>query len=305
MKNNKFSIIIPIYNVEKYLEKCLNSILNQSYKNFEIIAINDGSKDSSKEILNKYKNNENIKIINQENKGLSAARNEGLKHVTGDYILFVDSDDFIEKDLLKILNDNINDEEIIRFQIRTVNENNQKTIEYKEKTFNKKSGKQAFREILNYHFIELACCYAYKKDYFINSKYKFNEDLYHEDYGLIPLVIIKSNKVKSIDFLGYNYLIRDNSITNNSNYEKTLKKAQDTLIQYKLLINLDEDIYYKSFLANSVILKLETLSKEDYKQYLKEIKKENVINNILSDTLKRKIKKIILKISPKIYFKMR
>ena len=123
MKKNKFSIIVPVYNVEKYIEKCLESILNQTYDNFEIIVINDGSTDNSKKILDNYKTNKKIKIINQDNQGLSIARNNGLGAASGDYILFIDSDDYIEEELLSTLNKNINNEDLIRFQVQTVNEN--------------------------------------------------------------------------------------------------------------------------------------------------------------------------------------
>ncbi|MGL6105767.1 glycosyltransferase family 2 protein [Romboutsia sp.] len=94
MNNKKISVIVPVYNVEKYLERCLNSLLNQTYKNLEIILINDGSTDSSEEIRKKYsKQDEKIKFISQENKGIAETRNVGIKNSTGEYIAFLDSDD--------------------------------------------------------------------------------------------------------------------------------------------------------------------------------------------------------------------
>ena len=103
----KYSIIIPIYNVEKYLSRCLDSILSQSYDNYEIICINDGSTDSSRKILESYIDKDSrIKLINQKNKGLGEARNTGITHAVGDYIWFIDSDDWIPDPnaLLKINN---------------------------------------------------------------------------------------------------------------------------------------------------------------------------------------------------------
>ena len=91
------SVIIPVYNVEPYLEQCLDSVINQTYKNLEIICINDGSTDNSLKILEKYQKKDNrIKLINQKNKGLSEARNAGLDVAKGEYIAFVDSDDYLE-----------------------------------------------------------------------------------------------------------------------------------------------------------------------------------------------------------------
>lgn len=104
MKTNiKISIIIPVYNVENYLEECLNSALNQTLKEIEIIAVNDGSTDRSPEILNKYQNNPTVTIINQSNQGLSVARNVGLKKASGEYIMFLDSDDWIDADMCEKL----------------------------------------------------------------------------------------------------------------------------------------------------------------------------------------------------------
>lgn len=103
----KYSLIVPVYNVEKYLNRCLDSILSQSYTNFEIICVNDGSKDHSQDILESYIiKDSRIKLINQDNKGLGEARNTGLSYVTGDYIWFIDSDDWIPDSnaLLKINN---------------------------------------------------------------------------------------------------------------------------------------------------------------------------------------------------------
>lgn len=97
MNNPKISLILPCYNVAKYLPKCLDSIINQTYINLEIICVNDGSKDNTLDVLNEYKSKDNrIIIIEQENQGLSDARNTGINHATGDYIMFVDSDDWID-----------------------------------------------------------------------------------------------------------------------------------------------------------------------------------------------------------------
>jgi glycosyltransferase EpsH len=99
--NIKITIIIPVYNVELYIKKCLESILNQSYQNLEIILVNDGTEDKSMEVIIQYQNDERLKIIEQKNMGLSAARNTGLKYATGEYIMFVDSDDWLELDCIE------------------------------------------------------------------------------------------------------------------------------------------------------------------------------------------------------------
>ncbi len=108
----KISIVIPVYNVEKYLHQCLKSVINQTYKNLEIICINDGSKDNSLNILNEYLKKDNrIIIVNQKNSGVSSARNKGIRLSTGDFISFIDSDDYLdlnvyEKCVQRIIRDN-------------------------------------------------------------------------------------------------------------------------------------------------------------------------------------------------------
>ena len=108
---DKISIILPVYNVEKYVEKCLNSIKNQDYKNFEAIIVDDGSKDKSVEIIEAFiKKDDRFKLYHKENGGLSDARNFGMNFVTGKFVIFIDSDDYIENKMLTTLYENITKE---------------------------------------------------------------------------------------------------------------------------------------------------------------------------------------------------
>ena len=302
----KFSIIIPVYNVEKYIEKCLDSIFNQTLKDFEVIVVNDGTKDKSIELIKNY----DIKIINQKNQGLSAARNRGVKEATGEYLLFLDSDDYLEKDTLKELNKSFkNNPDIVRFQIREVYEDG-KIINYEEIPFDNKSGVEAFMLITKYHFVENAWCYAIKRKYYLEEKFSFRVGTYHEDFGLMPLVILKANKVNSISYIGYNYIQRQGSIMNMKDYNKTKKKVEDFYNHYLFLLeeanktNLDTT-YFKSFISNSIILKITELNNHDYKKYKKILKEEKVYDNLVSDSILRKIKKKIISISPKLYYKLK
>ena len=300
----KFSIIIPIYNVEKYIKKCLDSIFNQSYKDFEVIVVNDGTKDNSMQIVKDY----DVIIINQENQGLSEARNNGVKKAKGEYLLFIDSDDYIEKDTLKEIEKVLDTKpDLVRFQIREVFENH--TKEYSEEPFDNKSGEEAFKIISGYHFVENACCYAIRREYYTKNRYQLKKGMLHEDFGLIPLVIIKSNKVTSIPYICYNYVKRSNSIMNSNNYDLVKKKVSDMYSHYRFLFNeIDktklDTTYFKSFVANSMLLKICSLKNREYKEYLNRLKKENIFDYLLTDTFSRRIKKIFIKISPKLYFKI-
>lgn len=299
----KFSIVMPGYNVEKYIERAVDSVLNQSKKDFELIIVNDGSTDKTKEICDGFKDKK-IKVIHKKNGGLSDARNEGVKKATGEYIIFMDSDDYWDKDLLKEITKSLsNNPDLVRFQIRTVDENNNQK-DYPELAFESKSGEEAFSLITKYHFVENAWAYAIKREYYLKEKFEFKKGTIHEDYGLTPLIIIKASKVNSINYIGYNYCIRSNSLMTNTDYEKVKKKVKDFYDHYLFLnkeiekVNVNKTIF-KSFIANSLILKICELKGNDYKVYKNKLKEDKVLDNILSDSLSRKIKKIIIKLSPK------
>ena len=300
----KFSIIIPVYNVEKYIDGCLKSVMNQTFKDYEVIVVNDGTKDNSMDIVKKY----DVKVIEQKNQGLSAARNTGVKHAKGDYLIFLDSDDSWNKDLLKELSKSIkNNPDVVRFQIQETYENSDDVKPFNEQSFEGKNGVEAFKIISSYHFIENAWCYAIRRDYYKKNKFTFKVGTIHEDYGLTPLIIIKAEKVNSIEYIGYNYLQRQGSIMSSTAYEKIQKRVGDMYEHYLFLISeidktkLDSKVF-KSYAANNILLKLFELNKEDYKEYLKRAKKDKIVNNLLADTLARKIKKLIVRISPRLYY---
>ena len=301
----KFSIIIPVYNVENYIKKCLDSVFSQSFKDYEVIVVNDGTKDNSMDIVKDYK----VKVINQKNQGLSAARNTGVKEAKGDYLLFLDSDDYYEKDLLKEINNSLkNNPDVVRFQIQDVKED--KVIkEYHEKEFNNLNGVEAFNELVKYHYVENAWCYAIKRKYYEKENYCFSVGKIHEDFGLLPIVIIKSKIVNSIPYIGYNYVQREASIMSSKSYEKTKKKVEDFYSHYKYLISeidktdIDSKIF-KSFISNSMILKMCDLKGKDYKEMKKKLKEDKIYDNMITDSSIRKVKKTMVKISPKISSKI-
>ena len=301
----KFSIIIPVYNVEKYIKKCLDSVFSQTFDDYEVIVVNDGTKDNSMDIVKDYK----VRVINQKNQGLSAARNAGVKDAKGEYLLFLDSDDYYEKDLLKELNKSLdNSPDVVRFQIQDVK--NEKVIkEYHEKEFDNLNGVDAFNELVKYHYVENAWCYAIKRKYYEKEKYSFAIGKIHEDFGLVPLIIIKAKVVNSIPYIGYNYVQRESSIMSTNNYDKTKKKVDDFYYHYKFLINeidktdIDSKIF-KSFISNSMILKICDLKGNDYKIMKKKLKEDKIYDNMITDSKVRKVKKTIVKISPKISSKL-
>ena len=211
----KVSIIVPIYNVEKYLPKCLDSLVNQTLDDIEIILVNDGSTDNSGIIAKQYyENHKNkIKYLEKENGGLSDARNFGIPYATGEYIAFLDSDDYIEIDSYKQMYEKAKEEDADYIECDFIWEYPNKQIIDKRLSYNNK------QEMLT-NVRVVAWNKLIKREIIIKNNLKFPKGLRYEDieftYKLIPLL----NKVSYIDKPFIHYVQRNNSIANVQN-EKT------------------------------------------------------------------------------------
>lgn len=210
------SIIIPIYNVEKYLTKCIESVINQTYKNLEIILVNDGSTDNSKDIINKYSLiDSRIKIINKKNGGLSDARNVGIEIAKGDYIAFLDSDDWIELNMYEKLYSYIKQEnaDIVQCSYQEVyNEevNNQKIKEEIKLISGKDSLYNLYGE--NHGKTVVVWNKIYKRELF--NDIRFPKGKYHEDELTTYKLLYKANKIVDLNLPLVYYRQRDGSIMN-------------------------------------------------------------------------------------------
>lgn len=222
----KISLIIPVYNVSEYLEDCLNSVISQNYGSFEVICVNDGSTDNSLQILEKYASkDERIKIINQENQGLSCARNSGIKAASGDYLVFLDSDDWIEPNTLEILSKSVSDEDFIAFNGRryfedgTVEEPDEGVSEL-ELTGWDYYNKYALKPH-KFHFV-CAVLRLYKREFILKNNLFFEKGIYHEDNLFTPIACYYAQKVKVIPDSLYVYRIREDSISQTANKKRIL-----------------------------------------------------------------------------------
>jgi len=294
----KFSIIIPVYNTEKYIRKCLESLKKQTYTNFEVIIINDGSTDNSQSIINEFLIDNRFNCYIKKNGGLSDARNYGLNYVTGDYICFLDSDDYYDENLLNELNKIDYNYDMIKFKLKLVDEENN-LIRNEQKLCN--SGEVSVQDLFEIEFVEPAYTYIYKTSFFKNFKYEKNR--VHEDYGLTPLCLLKANKVYYLDYYGYYYVQRQNSIMSSTNYKR---RITDLLFHFDNLINVeikekDKLKSYKHFLARTLIYFSKIVPINEQKEYINELKKRNVSNYLLEDTKNKKIKKLFFKHFPRIY----
>jgi len=313
----KVSIIVPVYNAEKYIKKCLDSILNQTYKDIEVIIVNDGSTDNSEEVIKQYLEKEeyNIRYFKNKNKGVSFSRNFGVNYAAGDYIFFVDADDYLDEKLLENLKEEMQKGiDIIKFKAKKVDSKGRILEEIYVPTFNEMSGEEAFEELkYNDVLLDTIWSYVFRKEFYIQNNFKFTENTHHEDFALIPLIIVKAKNVVSIDYYGYYYVQTENSITRNNSYEKLVKRTNDMITHYDNMLefiknnNISESSKksIKDFFANSVILRTEELKGKEQEEYIKKIKSRKLIKNIQVKNVKQLIKKILLYINIKLYLKMR
>lgn len=212
------TIVVPIYNVEKYLEKCIKTLINQTYSNLEIILVNDGSPDNSLKICNQYLKEDNrIKIINKENGGLSDARNAGLKMARGEYICFIDSDDYIELDMIEKTKKKLLEEELDVVIFGLYNE----VVDSNENIINQK--KQSI-DLVNFNSIISIIGYAWNKLYktsFLKEKnITFTKGLsLIEDVVFNEKVFLKNIKIGYINEPLYHYVSRNRSTLVKQYYE--------------------------------------------------------------------------------------
>lgn len=228
----KVSIIVPVYGVEKYIDKCLDSLVKQSLKEIEVIVVNDGTKDNSQKIIDKYvkKYPDKIKSFIKENGGQGSARNYGLEKASGEYIGYVDSDDFIEKDMYKKLYNKAKekDYDIVVCGNYNVSEDYQnKNVDAFISNYNS--------DLENIFFGKMAVWNKiYKRDILVKNKLEFKKKVWYEDLAFTLKAIINSNTFAFINEPLYDYLIRVGSTMNNSNVTRNLEilDAFDDILIY-------------------------------------------------------------------------
>ena len=213
--NNKVSVIVPVYNVQDYIKECIDSITSNSYQNIEILAVNDGSKDNSRKILEELKEKDSrIIILDKENGGLSDARNYGMKHSTGSYYLFVDGDDVIAKDTIK---------ELVEALENTNSDIAVCDMEY----FYEDSNERKYSSGGNFEITNCkecpklisinnsACNKLFKKEVFNDIEFPIKK--YYEDLACIPILLYKANRVTKVNKAFYYYRQRSGSIAHTAN----------------------------------------------------------------------------------------
>lgn len=209
----KVSIIVPVYNVEQYLERCIKSIQGQTYKNIEIILVNDGSTDDSLQICKGYEDDSRVIIVNKLNGGLSDARNAGLAVATGDYVAFIDSDDFIRDRMIQTMLDSIekNDADICVCDMVYLYDNGQ--LVYADGGDFSCSNTKNQPSLIRIN--NSACNKLFKTEMFKDVQFPVGK--YYEDLATIPILIYKANKVSKVNDAFYVYYQRTGSIAHTAN----------------------------------------------------------------------------------------
>lgn len=258
-----FSILLPVYNVEEYLDECIKSILNQTHQNYEIICVEDYSSDSSKEILNKYSNLPNIKIIfNKENKGLGSARNTALSYATGKYIVCIDSDDYIQKTYLEKVYSAFKetDANSVWFDAKTTDNKKKITSSY-NKSLNK--GQNIINNNELFYYANFAWNKVYKLENIKEINARWSEGKLFEDIFFFYNYFSKYSDVYYINEPLYTYRkrplltsITDKCFEGSEHFEDIFEAITDTFLYLKEQNRLNEEIKFS--LIQEVIISLNT-----------------------------------------------
>ncbi len=299
----KFSVIIPMYNVEDYIEKCILSVLNQTFTDFEIIVVDDGATDKSAERAEKLAqaNPQKIKLIHQENQGLGGARNTGLKHATGDYVWFVDSDDSIKENALEEINAYIEKTgvQMVIFDYCTVDENdNVGDMVYGYHKPDVIFSMEKHPEML--FMPNSACNKVYERSLFEKLNVRFPQREWFEDLSTVVKIYPFIEKVGYLNQCFYLYFQRSGSIMYNKNTDRNREiiNAVESLIKFYKEKNLydkyKEEIEYLAVLHIYVLASVRVIKADHKSKLLDEFK--NYIRNTFPDYHQNKY---VLKMSKK------
>ena len=311
--NNRISVIIPIYNAEKYLNKCLDSLINQTYKNLEIVLINDGSKDKSLEIMKEYKKKDKrIIIIDKKNTGVSDTRNIGINKSTGKYIMFIDADDYIESDYVELMYNELKNKKYdLVISGNKVVDNNYKVINnmlYTNKN-TKLTWKKIEKDFINTLYFSQIWKILIDRDIIITNNIKFDKNLsYGEDMLFIYNLLHKSNNFGYLAYCGYNYYQSNDSVTHKQDISKVDKYIKDNLYIFNYFrkeMKDDKLIYNRLYSKYNIsMLKLVDYKYKDFKKYCKyykEVLELNRINIKEIDYENKKNRLLIYLLSKKLY----
>ena len=329
------TFVICPYNEEKNLHRLFENLVNQENQNFNIIFVNDGSTDNTLQIAKEYMiKNENCIVISKKNTGLSDSRNMGTKYVKTPYFMYLDADDFLDRDAVDIIITKIKSAEkkldILKINVKSVSEEEVIVERNKSVELQEVKGTEAITAL---GFVDklymLPTVYVFRTEYFRSNNFSFEYGRYHEDYGLIPFTVLLADNVTTTEETLYNYVLSKNSITRIKDNKKAIKKAEDTLYFYKQsILAIDEirknnndgritkDVYkkFKRLYTIGLIEKMKEMYiilqtekneeiKNEIKKFFENVKKEKIYKNITALEVKDIIKRNLLKYNMMLYLK--
>lgn len=294
----KVSIIVPVYNVEKYLSRCVDSILAQTYTDWELLLIDDGSPDKSGSICDEYAKQDNrIRVFHKENGGVSSARNLGLDNVYGEYVMFVDADDWILENTLALCFSYFGKYEIIRYSMVYVksltDKHNHRFILPASN-----SRQDIFQRILERNSLLGVCGGLYKTELFNNAVIRFDQNLIMaEDWLVLCLLVNKCHTIIDLPNVCYCYnIINENSCSNNPSVEKV---EQCFIAQRCIISQINNSDLYKDSIETAKIVLFKAIIKSLFREKnlfafiysMKELKKKYIYPS-LNSVYRSKISKI-------------
>lgn len=295
----KLSIIVPIYNVAPYLRKCVDSLLAQDISDYEIILVDDGSPDECPQICDQYAEQySNIKVMHQANAGLSAARNSGIKAATGDYILFVDSDDYLQPNVLGALMEQVEREQldVLRFDYQNVRQTDKG--EYEVFQPNKYLHQvDTCREVVDgMTYLDERMGYAcYAVQFLLRRNLALQEiftlKIHFEDVDWTPRMLLAAKRVNSTQLVVYNYLIRQGSITQvQGDKSKLRKNLEDSILVMHTLttlrMNYPNCLWLRRMISSSAVGVLTRVARMFYserKEYIYRLREMKVFPVVIAD----------------------
>ena len=302
----KITVIVPVYNTKKFLTRCVNSILKQSYENLEVIIIDDGSTDGSAQVCDELsKSDKRVRVIHQKNKGIATTRNIGIENATGYYISFVDSDDYLEKDLYKnLIENNESESNILIFDYEICDVNGKlvhNPLLANENNLEKRRQFYSNEKLLHLIWNEKLFCYLWSmlipKKLFENVR--FPDGRLYEDEAVFYKIFMVSDGAEYIPYKGYHYVQHNSSITktlrNKDMWDRveTYEEAEDYIAQLPDELKVDFKKHKESILlmCYCTLAKLEKNSKK-MKKLRQEILKDK--DYLTSD---EKVKRILLELN--------
>lgn len=242
----KISVIVPIYKVEKELDRCVKSIIKQTYSDLEIILVDDGSPDHCPKICDEYASVDcRVRVIHKKNGGLSDARNVGLKEATGDYILYVDADDYIELDACERFMRAASDKKVDIIvgnaimekpsgKERMIHSATPSGVIYSAKEF-------IIKAVRAHQWYAPACFNMYRREYLIVNDLYFKKNIYFEDMQMLPRVFLPAGRIACTDGIFYHYVVRENSIMTSERDDRKKNDSIQNLREWKMAFDKVND----------------------------------------------------------------